>query len=99
MNQLKHRNALEASTAYGKAASRLAKASAPVQEKCAGAVTEARTALYREYLKLAAFFDGQGKCVKANNRARDARMFKAPEGEVKAALKTCYEDPAKGQQK
>jgi serine/threonine protein phosphatase PrpC len=90
LTQLKHRNALEAATAYSKAKARLGKASPAVQEQCAGAVDEARTALYREYLILAKFFDGQGKCVKANNRARDARMFGAPEEEIKAALKACY---------
>ena len=68
----------------------MGKASAAVQGECGPAVDEIRVALYREYLKLAKFFDGQGKCVKANNRARDAKSFGAPEEEVKAALKACY---------
>ena len=90
---LKRRKGREAAQAWNKIRPKMKHGSAKVQEVCGPAVEAYRTELYREYLRLARFFTDRKRCGPARARAADARVFGAPEAEVKATIAACYEPP------
>ena len=88
---LKIREGSAAAKAYKQATIKLSKASVEVKQRCEPLVDELRVGLYQEYLRLAKYFVGRGKCGVAVARANDARTFDAPETIVKMTLSTCYD--------
>jgi len=87
---LKAREGADAAKSFTKAKWRLGAAPPEVKSSCRPLVDEFRVELYREYLRLAAYFVGRKNCSVAKARAEDARYFGAPEDEIKETLGKCY---------
>ena len=87
---LKRRKGREAAQLWAKLRPKMQHASEQVQELCGPAVEAYRIELYREYLRLAQFFSDRNRCYPARARADDARVFGAPEAEVKGTIGACY---------